>query len=41
MSASKSTNKSEWGLINKLLIGIAVGVAVGLFANAPVTVPSL
>ncbi|CAM3488065.1 dicarboxylate/amino acid:cation symporter [Parendozoicomonas haliclonae] len=28
-----SAEKSEWGLINKLLIGIAVGIGIGLLAN--------
>lgn len=30
---SQSKSKSEWGLISKLLVGIASGVAIGLFAN--------
>ena len=33
---SKDDKKSEWGLINKLLVGIVVGIAIGLFANEPV-----
>ena len=35
MGKSES-KKSEWGLINKLLIGIFVGVVVGLVANIQV-----
>ena len=33
---SQETNKSEWGLINKLLVGIVTGVVIGLFANEQV-----
>ena len=30
---SKSGEKKEWGLISKLLVGIASGIAIGFFAN--------
>lgn len=33
---SDGAKKSEWGLINKLLIGIGAGVAIGLLANESV-----
>ena len=33
---SQDKSKSEWGLINKLLIGIVTGVVIGLFANAQI-----
>ena len=33
---SKGQAKGEWGLINRLLMGIALGVAVGLLANESV-----
>ncbi|WP_299731350.1 dicarboxylate/amino acid:cation symporter [uncultured Endozoicomonas sp.] len=33
---SENTSKSEWGLINKLLIGIVVGIVIGLIANEQV-----
>ena len=33
---SKRQTKGEWGLINRLLMGIALGVAIGLLANGSV-----